>query len=139
MASFFDQAAGRFCGVDLAASDARQAEAFYGRLFGWTACEDRANGGVFTRLAMGGRDIGSVYQLQRIHLERGVPSHWTPYVQVADIDAATAETEALGGEVMVPPVVVDDMARIAIIVDPVGAHLGLWQPLRRPERRNGHG
>ena len=139
MASSFDQAAGCFCWVDLAASDARQAQAFYGRLFGWMACEDRANGGVFTRLKLGGREVGSVYQLQRAHLERGVPSHWTPYVRVDDVDAATLQTEALGGEVMIPPVVVADMARISIIVDPVGAHLGLWQPLQQPARRNGRG
>jgi predicted enzyme related to lactoylglutathione lyase len=139
MASSFDQAAGCFCWVDLAASDARQAQAFYGRLFGWMACEDRANGGVFTRLQLGGREVGSVYQLQRAHLERGVPSHWTPYVRVDDVDATTLQTEALGGEVMIPPVVVADMARISIIVDPVGAHLGLWQPLQQPARRNGRG
>jgi predicted enzyme related to lactoylglutathione lyase len=139
MATSFDQAAGRFCWVDLAASNARQAQDFYGRLFGWTAREDRANGGAFTRLALDGREVGSVYQLQRAHLERGVPSHWTPYVRVDDIDSATSRTAAFGGEVMIPPVVVADMARIAIIVDPVGAHLGLWQPLRRPCRRNGRG
>jgi uncharacterized protein len=98
------------------------------------ACEDRANGGVFTRLQLGGREVGSVYQLQRAHLERGVPSHWTPYVRVDDVDATTLQTE-----VMIPPVVVADMARISIIVDPVGAHLGLWQPLQRPARRNGRG
>jgi hypothetical protein len=40
---------------------------------------------------------------------------------------------------MIAPVVVADMARISIIVDPVGAHLGLWQPLRHRGRRNGHG
>lgn len=139
MASSFDQAAGRFCWVDLAASDARQAQDFYGSLFGWTAREDKGNGGVFTRLALDGREIGSVYQLQRAHLERGVPSHWTPYVRVDDIDAATLQTAALGGEVMIPPVIVADMARIAIIVDPVGAHLGLWQPLQQAGRRNGRG
>ena len=139
MAFSYGQGAGCFCWVDLAAGDARRAQDFYGGLFGWTACEDRANGGVFTRLALGNREVGSVYQLQRAHLERGVPSHWTPYVRVDDIDAATRQTAALGGEVMIAPVTVADMARIAIIVDPVGAHLGLWQPLPQTGRRNGRG
>lgn len=139
VASSFDQAAGCFCWVDLAASDARRAQDFYGGLFGWTACEDRANGGVFTRLALGGREVGSLYQLQRAHLERGVPSHWTPYVRVDDLDAAILQTARLGGEVMIPPVAVADIARIAIIIDAVGAHLGLWQPLQQPTRRRGRG
>lgn len=139
MAYSFDQAAGRFCWVDLAATDARLAQYFYGELFGWTSRQDTANGGVFTRLALGGREVGSVYQLQRAHLERGVPSHWTPYVRVDDIDAVTSQTTALGGEVMVEPVVITDMARVSIIVDPVGAHLGLWQPLHQSGRWDGRG
>ena len=139
MASSFAETAGCFCWVDLAASDARQAQDFYGRLFGWTAREDRVNGGVFTRLALGGREVGSVYQLQQAHLERGVPSHWTPYVRVDDIDAVTSQTAALGGELIVRPIVIADMARISIIVDPVGAHLGLWQPLHPSGRRNSRG
>lgn len=127
---------GRFCWVDLAASDARQAEAFYGALFGWTARIEQANGGVFTRLQLGNEDVGSLYQLQRTHLERGVPSHWTPYVEVDDVDAAARRAAALDGKVMVRPFDVGARARIAVIVDPVGAHLGLWQPLGRG---NGHG
>jgi predicted enzyme related to lactoylglutathione lyase len=134
-----DQAAGHFCWVDLAASNARQAQDFYGKLFGWTAREDRAHGGTFTRLALDGREVGSVYQLRRSHLERGVPSHWTPYVRVDDIDTAALQTAALGGEVVIKPVAVAAMARISLIVDPVGAHLGLWQPLRRPGPGDGRG
>lgn len=123
-------AAGSFRWVDLAATNARQAQAFYGKLFGWTPHESTANGGVFTRLRLGEREVGSIYQLQRDHLDRGVPSHWTPYVQVDDVGVAARLTATLGGEVLVPPLVVADLARIAIIVDPVGAHLGLWEPLQ---------
>lgn len=60
-------AAGRFCWVDLAATDADRAKAFYGRVFGWTSHERSANGGAFTRLRASGQDVGSVYQLARAH------------------------------------------------------------------------
>jgi uncharacterized protein len=127
-----DQAAGRFCWVDLAATDAGQAQTFYGELFGWLPCQDEANGGAFTRLRLGDREIGSIYQLQPAHLDRGVPSHWTPYVHVTNVDAAVRRTETLGGQVLIRPLAIAGLARIAIVVDPVGAHLGLWQPLRSP-------
>lgn len=121
--------AGRFCWVDLAASDAGSAKDFYGTVFGWTAREARANGGTFARLSLCGRDVGSMYQLSRAHLDRGVPSHWTPYIRVDGMDEVLGRVIANGGVVLVPPFVVDGVARNALILDPVGAHVGLWEPL----------
>lgn len=119
--------AGRFCWLDLATSDAARATDFYRALFGWHAREEHALGGKFTRLQLAGRDIGSLYQLQRAQIERGVPSHWTPYVEVADVMQVVGRTEALGGELLVAPLEIPGLARIAIVADPAGAHLGLWQ------------
>jgi predicted enzyme related to lactoylglutathione lyase len=93
---------GHFCWVDLAAADAGKAKAFYGELFGWRSSEQRANGGSFALLQLAGANVGSLYQLDLAHRQRGVPSHWTPYVRVEDIEQAA---------------------------DPEGATLGLWQPL----------
>jgi predicted enzyme related to lactoylglutathione lyase len=123
------EAVGRFCWVDLAASDAATAKCFYSQLLGWTSHDCDALGGVFTCLRNGGADIGSLYQLKQSHLVRGVPSHWTPYVRIADMDATIARAEALVGEVIVPPFTVPGMARVALILDAVGALVGLWQPV----------
>ena len=119
-------AAGRFCWVDLAATDASRATGFYGELFGWHAIEQRANGGTFVRLALEGRDVGSLYQMRP---DAGLGSYWTPYVGVDDIDAACRRVAALGGHVVVAPFVVDGMAKIALAVDPGGAAFGLWENL----------
>lgn len=132
-------AAGRFCWVDLAATDAARAKAFYGDLFGWTAQDETVNGGSFTRLRLDGRDIGSLYQLSARHRDHGVPSHWTSYVQVTDLDAIMPRIPALGGEVLVPPLVVPGVAKIALIVDSVGAQIGLLQPIGTSRRENQHG
>ena len=40
-----DTPPGRFCWLDLAATDAARALAFYRDAFGWTGHEERANGG----------------------------------------------------------------------------------------------
>lgn len=120
---------GSFCWVDLAASDAGAARHYYEQLFGWRSREQQANGGVLTRLSLNDRDVGSLYQIQRLHLEAGVPSHWTPYVRVADADDSVARARTLGGKVMVRPFTVPGLARIAVVLDPVGAHVGLWQPV----------
>ena len=130
-------ATGRFCWVDLAARDAARAQAFYRAMFGWTSCEQPANGGSFTRLLLSGRDVGSLYQLSRAHLDKGVPSHWTPYVQVDDIECAARRAIACGGEQIVRPFEVSGVARIALISDAVGAHVGLWEPLAATTEQTG--
>lgn len=128
MIAFEPAAAGRFCWLDLAAADSVKAKAFYGALFGWRPAEQQANGGSFTLLQLAGANVGSMYQLDRAHRERGVPSHWTPYVRVDDIDEAARRVARLGGAVLVGPLHVPGIAHIALVLDPVGATLGLWQP-----------
>lgn len=126
--------AGRFCWLDLAATDAGRSRDFYGALFGWGASEHAVNGGSYLRLHLDGEDVASMYQLKQIYLERGVPSHWTPYVRVQDVDQAAQRTAALGGKVIVNPFQLDGIARMALILDSSGAHMGLMQPLEQASR-----
>ena len=121
--------AGSFCWVDLAATDASRAVDFYSGLFGWSAEPQQANGGSFVRLSQGGRDFGSLYQLQRAAQEAGVVSHWTPYVRVDDAAATCARSVELGGRIAVSPFDVERVARIAVIVDSVEASFGIWEEI----------
>jgi uncharacterized protein len=129
---------GRFCWVDLAATDADSAKVFYGQVFGWTSCEQPANGGSFTRLRLSDQDVGSIYQLRHVHLEQGVPSHWTAYICVDDVGDAARRVASCGGEVLVHPFVVPGTARIALVLDSVGAHVGLWEPIEATREENAH-
>ena len=131
--------AGQFCWLDLAATDADRAKAFYRRLFGWSSHEQPANGGSFTRLRLCEHDVGSIYQLKDALLDNGMTSHWTPYVRVTDIHQAVQRATALGGTVVVDPFVVTGVARIALILDSVDAIVGLWQPVAPTLKANGHG
>ena len=54
-----------------------------------------------------------------------VPSVNSSTVRSADEMAASAET--CGGRLIVPPFDIEGIARIALIVDSIGAPLGLWQ------------
>lgn len=113
--------------MDLAASDAGVARDFYAALFGWEARSDRAGEGIFTRLRQNDNEFASIYQLSQKQLQAGVPSHWTPYVSVADLDTARGQVRELGGRVLVKEFQVPGLARIALITDPTGALLGLWE------------
>jgi predicted enzyme related to lactoylglutathione lyase len=119
---------GSFCWLDLAAADAAAAKRFYADAFGWRFADRRTNGGVYTRCRVGDCEMASLYQLERAAVARGVPSHWTPYIAVADADAAVLKVSGLGGRRVVAPFDVPGVARIALVEDAVGALVGLWQP-----------
>lgn len=118
---------GRCCRIDLAAIDARGAASFYLRMFGWKARSIKANGGEFVELSAYGKTVASLYRLTAAQINRGVPSHWTPYIGVTDIDEATIKAIQLGGAVIVEPFRVDGLTRVSLIADSGGALLGLWE------------
>ena len=120
---------GRFIWHDLAAADTTAALEFYGAVFGWKGIAENANGGQFIRLQCDGQDVGSMYRLsQREHLS-GVPSHWTPYIGVADIGDTIRKVRIAGGQVVVGPFEVEGVARIAVVADVLGCIMGLWEAL----------
>jgi predicted enzyme related to lactoylglutathione lyase len=50
------------------------------------------------------------------------------YVNVDDADATAGRVAAAGGSVLVAPMDVMEAGRMAIVADPLGAVIGLWQP-----------
>jgi predicted enzyme related to lactoylglutathione lyase len=66
-------------------------------------------------------------------------SHWTPYVQVNDVKEAVQRASMLGGTVIVDPFLVSGIAHIALVLDSVGALIGLWEPIELNMKANGHG
>ena len=44
-----------------------------------------------------------------------------------------------GGKVIVRPFVVSGIAQIALILDSVGAQIGLWEPIEANTKENAHG
>ena len=117
-----------FVHVELNTSDVPKAKAFYSKLFDWKL-EDlpMEGGGAYTMIGVGEGTGGGLMA----HPMPGAPSFWLSYVLVDDIDAATKKVRALGGTVMKDKTEVMDMGWLAIIVDPTGAHLGLWKPMAK--------
>jgi uncharacterized protein len=73
---------------------------------------------------LGGRDVAAIGSPP----PEGVGAAWTTYVWVDDADAAAAKAAQGGGSVVVAPFDSLDGGRMAIVADPAGAVLGLWQP-----------
>lgn len=112
--------------VELATRDIDKAEAFYRSLFGWETEDFPA--GPTRYLLYGSRDAKWGGLLQMTPEWGDMPSHWSIYVQVEDVDATIARATAAGGSVCVPPFDIPKVGRIARIDDPSGAGFYLIAP-----------
>jgi predicted enzyme related to lactoylglutathione lyase len=118
---------GTFCWVDLVTTDIAAAKKFYGDLFGWTLVDTPAGPDMFYTMAMlDGKEVAGLYE--RGPQQQDVPPHWMSYVSVANADEAAAKAKSLGGTVVMEAMDVMTAGRMAMIQDPTGAMMGLWQP-----------
>jgi predicted enzyme related to lactoylglutathione lyase len=116
---------GTFCWVDLMAADQDAAKRFYTGLFGWDYQDFPIGEGTFYSLALrDGKPVAAITPLPG----EGMPPHWNCYVSVEDADAAAARAQEGGATVILPAGDVGESGRLAMIQDPQGAILGLWQP-----------
>ena len=120
---------GMFCWPELSAMDAQKAKVFYSELFNWSLQESPVDeaGNVYIMLQKNGVDIGAMYQ-GKAELEKAkMNTHWLSYIAVDDVDATVSKVEALGGTVEIHPMDVFTAGRMAVIHDPDGARVALWQ------------
>ena len=119
--------------VELATSDENGALAFYSSLFGWSNDAQplpEAGGGAYHMQQIGGDNVAAINRQPPEEAQAGIPPHWSVYLAVDDVDAVAGKVAGAGGQVMVPPLDVMDAGRMAIISDPTGGVVGLWQAKR---------
>jgi predicted enzyme related to lactoylglutathione lyase len=61
----------------------------------------------------------------------GVPAAWNSYVSVASAEDTARSAEAAGGRIIAQPFDVLPAGRVAVLEDPTGAPIGLWEPAER--------
>jgi predicted enzyme related to lactoylglutathione lyase len=115
--------AGTPCWIDYNAPDIEGAKAFYTELFGWTyAGGDPEYGGYLTCQTRGFAAAGMAPQI-----DPAQPPQWTTYFAADDADAIADRIANAAGTVVMAPVDVGPMGRMAIAIDPQGNPFGLWQ------------
>jgi predicted enzyme related to lactoylglutathione lyase len=121
------------CWIDTLQPDPDGAMAFYAQLFGWEfAGPGEMPGdppGRYFVARLRGRDVAGVGS-QPAGSPSAAPS-WNTYVYVASAaDAARAARNA-GGAVLVEPFEALPAGRAAVLADPAGASLCVWEPSER--------
>ena len=100
---------------------------FYGELFGWTAEDAGEDYGHYHNFS---KDGALVAGLMRKQPDAGYPDFWMTYLSSADAKATAAAAAEAGGQVMLEPMAVMDLGAMAVLADPTGGAVGVWQPGR---------
>jgi predicted enzyme related to lactoylglutathione lyase len=121
-----DIPAGAPCWVDLMTSDTAKAREFYTALFGWTyETGDVEKYGGYTMAFKDGKSVAGLMQSNPD--DGGYPDMWSTYLRVDDIDATVAAATASGGVTYMPPMDVPEQGKMAMLGDPSGASVGVWE------------
>jgi uncharacterized protein len=117
---------GAFSWSELMTSDVRAASEFYGSLFGWKIEVADMGTGPYHLIKIGDESVGGIMGMPP-GAPPGMPPMWGCYVTVKDVDATVAKTRALGGAVLMEPMEVKTVGRMAVVRDPQGAALSVIQ------------
>ena len=113
--------------VDLGTSDIGKAIEFYSGLFGWQIEQGPPEAGGYSIALLRGRPVAGLGP----QMNPG-PPYWTTYVNVDSADDVVAKAKANGGKVLMEPMDVMDVGRMAIFADPIGAVIAVWQAGNHP-------
>jgi predicted enzyme related to lactoylglutathione lyase len=115
------------CWVDLSTTDPDDAVRFYTTVFGWgqesLPSNTEAPYHMFTK---DGAHVAACMRQSADLAGAGVPSSWTTYL-AGNADEVAERVPHAGGQVIAAPFDIGGTGRMAIISDPTGAVLGVWQ------------
>ncbi|MGW8783055.1 VOC family protein [Streptomyces sp. NPDC055796] len=122
--------AGTPCWIDLMVPDQQAALDFYGDLFGWQGEIGPAETGGYSVCTLKGKPVAGI--MRASNPDGSVPDPmpptvWTTYLATDGIDSTLKSVTDAGGSVMMGPMDVMDLGRMAVVTDPTGAVVGLWQ------------
>jgi predicted enzyme related to lactoylglutathione lyase len=111
--------------VDTLQPDPDAATAFYGGLFGWEfeGPGEMPGHGRYLVARLRGRDVAGV----GAQPSPDDPAAWNTYVTVDSADDAATKAEQAGGKVLVAPFDAPPAGRMAVLEDPTGAYICVWQ------------
>jgi len=113
--------------AELWTHDPAKAQSFYSKVIGYQPTEVKPSGQPYTVLDTDGKHRAGVMKLQ----QKEIPSRWMPYVGVTDLKGILVRVWANGGMVLREPAEIDKAVaganRVALIADPTGAALFLYQ------------
>lgn len=119
---------GRFIWNELNTHDREGAERFLAATLGWTLQSTPIPEGTYWLIRHGDASVGGLFDMAPVPQCKGAPEHWLGYVAVDDVDARFQRALAAGATEIRAPFDIPDVGRIAMLIQPGGAMLGLITP-----------
>jgi hypothetical protein len=119
---------GDFIWYELLTKDADAAGDFYGKVVGWNSTSSDQPGMDYRFFFSGnGGDpkdgVGGYMAITPEMAEHGARPAWVGYIAVDDVDASVDAITKAGGSVIMPPMDLEGVGRMAMVADPQGAPL----------------
>ncbi len=111
--------------MELLTTDLERAGRFYSSLLGWST----ARGQIDPRYLECSTAAGAVAGiLEKVPDDEPMADVWTVYLRTTNLEQSLLAAENAGAEVVVPATVSGDLGRLAGVIGPAGAYVGLWEP-----------
>lgn len=120
-------ALGKFCWMDVATPTMKETKQFFSDVLGWSYLDIPTPEGPYVMAQVDGKPFGGFMDLTSSKFPKGIPAHVGGYVWVESVDKTVTEFEKAGGTVRAPAFDVMDKGRMAVVADPFGAVLSLWE------------
>ena len=118
-----DELPGRPIWIELFTADTDAARRFYGELFGWTLEESGPEYGGYALFLRDGAPVAGL-----MANTQEAPNAWSVYLETNNAEDTVAMATANGGAVIADAMAVGDLGTMAVLTDPAGAVVGVWQP-----------
>jgi len=128
-----------FAWNELVTPHPEKAKEFYQGMFGWTTTSEEMNGMTYNMFMHHGKPVAGMMKApdgknctkckKKKHHHKHMRAHWMSYVAVENIEASLEKAVKLGAKVMMPKTAAGDKGHFAILKDPTGAHISLWQAM----------
>lgn len=123
---------GEFVWNELATNNLQAAKDFYSKMFGWEFVDKKMDDLTYTIIKKGDKEFGGIWAIPEAQ-QNQIPPHWLTYILVENIEKSLEIASQNGATILKPVQTAGEMGLFAIIKDPAGAHLALWQPLKNNE------
>lgn len=115
--------------VSLSTPDVGAATGFYGDLLGWGFRRgETSDGRTYLTAVLGGLAVAGIGQ----STEPDAPAQWTVFLGTTDAGTTADAAIDAGGEVLVEATDAPGSGTAALLADPTGAVVGVWQPGDHP-------
>lgn len=121
---------GQFCWNELATSNVKAAKDFYGKVFNWEFKDYGMGGATYTMVKQDGKEFAGMWSIPK-EKEDEIPPHWMSYILVENIEEALKKAQTHGATIIKPTAKAGEFGLFAILKDPTGAHIALWQSFQK--------